>query len=322
MDPYKVLGVASNASEKEIKKAYRKKAHKYHPDKSSGDETKFKEVNEAYQRITEPERFANEGGFGGPSPDIDDLFSSMFGFRGRGRARRGQDYRVSLKISFKEACMGCKKTVEFSVSEPCEPCEGIGAKAGDYKPCTTCGGTGKLRQRSGFLQLEVPCNTCMGKGSSIIKACSECKGSGSVNTPKKHELSIPSLRETGNVLRVRGGGEPAHAQGMQPGDLLVQLHVENKPGFSRSGTDVETELKITLKEALLGTEKEVDTIHGATTVKVPECTRPKQKLSLNNKGAKNPQNDQLGRHLLRINIDFPDVLDDDQKEMIGKVFND
>lgn len=329
-DPYQVLGVSAGASEEEVKKAYRKLAHKLHPDKNPGDEKaaeKFKEVNEAYERITKPEKFAEEQ-FGG-SANVNDIFEHIFGggfdpFAGFGRSggvfRRGQNYSASIKLTFEEAAFGCKKVVEFDVQEDCGACQGKGATAGNYSTCHTCGGSGHVHQRQGLMRLAMPCPACHGAGIQIDTPCGDCRGSGKQLKHRKHEVKVPPLRSTGDQLRIKGGGEPATGSDMVPGDLMIRIIVEPKKGFTREATDIKTEFSITLKEALLGTEKEVDTIHGKAKVKIPACTSSGQKLSLKGKGAKSPKTGEFGRHIIVIKIEFPKKLTKKQKEMIEEVF--
>lgn len=321
------MGISPDASESEVKKAYRKLAHKWHPDKNPDDpkaEEKFKEVSEAYQRITNPEAFASDNpyaggfGFGDASSIFEDLFGNIFG---GGRQRRGQDFRTKIHLTFEEACFGATKTVEFDVPVSCNTCSGVGATTGNYESCEVCNGSGQISQRHGFMQMNMPCSACRGRGITIITPCESCKGSGSVLEHRKHEVKVPPMRETGNVLRVRGAGGKA-SPGVLPGDLHIQIFVEPKPGFTRTHMDVESVLSISLKEALLGTKKEIETIHGNVIVKIPECSKPGQKISLKDKGAKNPKTHKFGRHLVRLDIEFPKNLTKKQKKSIERLFDD
>lgn len=327
-NPYEVLGVSQDASEDEIKKAYRKLAHQWHPDKHGGDkgaEEKFKEISEAYQRITNPEQFVQSQGpdmsgfqgFNG-SDFINDIFENMFGGSVR-QTHQASNFQAQLTISFEESCFGCKKTVEFDIPEVCISCSGIGAATGDYAACGQCGGSGRIAQRAGFMQIQTACPGCGGKKFKIKKSCQSCSGSGTTTCHKKHEIHIPSLRTTGNVLRVKGAG--GTAPNANPGDLLIHISVNEKFGFIREGKDILTDFTLSLKEALLGTEKEVETIHGKAKVKVPECVRPGQKLSLKDKGAVGPDG-VTGAHLLKVKIEFPSKLTDEQKEQIARIFNE
>lgn len=324
MDPYKVLGVNPDASDDDIKKAYRKLAQQYHPDKNQGSkeaEDKFKEINEAYQRITNPDAFKSEqpqsaGGFGVHPPDfINDIFEGLFG--NKQHTATGQNYQIQVSLTFEEACFGCTKTVEFDASEYCAACNGIGAMPGKYVACPGCGGTGAVLQSNGIFQLRTTCPSCAGKKIRIQTNCVSCNGTARTMVHKKNDVQVPPLRATGNVLRIRGAGE--NIINGQPGDLLIRLLISEKPGFIRRDSDVETELRLSLKEALLGTEKVVNTIHGTSKVHVPECTKPNQKLSLKDKGAPHPSGG-FGAHLLKIKIDFPNSLNDEQKQTIEKVF--
>lgn len=330
MDPYQILGVSRDASAAEVKKSYRKLAQKWHPDKNAGDkkaEEKFKEVKEAYERITQPEKFSNESFSGDPfagmhdASVINDIFENIFGrgFNQRPNAVRGQNYSASVRLTFEESCFGCDKTIEFDVRENCNTCKGVGATEGNYTACGKCEGTGRVYQRQGLMRLAVPCHDCQGSGVKIQKACGDCSGTGQVYNHRKHDISIPPLRSTGNQLRIRGGGENPPVPNAVPGDLLVRVIVEPKSGFARKGIDVLTNISVTLKEALLGTEKDIETIHGTMKLKVPSCTKPGQKLSLAKKGAKSPKTGEFGRHIVQVTVDFPAQLTDEQKETIEKV---
>lgn len=328
MDPYSVLGINKDASEDEVKKAFKKLAIKYHPDRNPNDkaaEEKFKEINEAYQRITNPEQFKNGAppgfdpfnGFNGmPNDIINDILDGIFG--GGFRPRTGPNYQTDLTITFEESCLGCNKKVEVSIPSNCVECNGVGAKIGDFDVCSQCRGSGQVISTSGFLRVQTTCPACGGKKVAIKTPCSICNGSGVTLVKKTHEVEIPPLRNSGNILRVKGAG--GQIKGGTAGDLLIRLMVVGKLGFERIGTDIETELELTIKEALLGSEKVIETIHGPATMKVPECTKPNQKLSLKGKGAKDTKTGELGRHLVKVKVNFPETLTQDQKDQIEKVF--
>jgi len=330
-DPYKILGLERGASEEEVKKAYRKLATQHHPDMNGGSkesEEKFKEISAAYQQITDPK--AQQGGFeqGGGGFDFgnfNDIFSNIGdffgGFGGHPHQQRGQSVSTVVSLTFEESCFGCTKQVRINMDEPCGNCGGVGAKEGNYEVCAGCKGSGQNQVQKGFLTFSSGvCKVCGGKRFKINVACDKCSGAGTVKIDRTHDVVIPPCVQTGSALQVNGAGL-AGLNGTAAGDLVVRIQVQSSSEFKREGTDVHGGFTISLKEALLGTEKDVKTIHSqATTVKIPPLTRPGQKLSLKGLGAKNPNTGEFGRHILNITVDFPTTLTEEQRTMVEKIF--
>ena len=315
-DYYEVLGVAKGASEDEIKKAYRKLAKKYHPDLNPGDkeaESKFKEVNEAYEVLSDQEKRARYdqfghagvdpnfgGGAAGGSPfqggfDFTDIFDSFFGGFGGGSRRanpnaprRGSDVQANIVISFEEAAKGCKKTVTYQQIETCSDCHGTGAAAGTSpKTCDHCHGTGQVRisQRTpfGVVQSTQTCDRCGGTGKIVETPCKTCDGKGRVRRHKSLEITVPAGIDDEQILNVSGKGN-AGANGGPAGDLHVYVSVRPHPIFERRGSDVWCEMPITFTQAALGADVEVPTLDGKVSYHVHEGTQPGDVFRLKGKG--------------------------------------
>lgn len=320
-NPYKVLGINEGASADEAKKAYRKLAQKYHPDKTGGDEEKFKEISEAYQRIVDPDKFKEEGfggfdgfsdfaGFGGFDNFINDIFN-------RKSIRKGVDFTTQLTITFTEACLGSERDIKFDVMDTCVPCDGIGAAPGGFATCTTCDGSGQRTFTRGIMQIRSGvCLDCKGKGIKITKACDKCNGAGKSKRTITEKITIPGCIDNGTTLRMKGKGGFAPKQGV-PGDILIRLIV-GKSKFSRQGRDIFADTVISVKDALLGKELEIETIHGKKTLKIPSCTAHGTKLGLTEQGAKD-RSGKLGRHIAVIKVKFPDTLTEEQKKLIQQL---
>jgi len=311
-DYYEILGVSRNATDSEIKSAYRKLAVKYHPDKNPGNkeaEEKFKEIQEAYSVLSNPEKRAHydrfghsEGiggqGFGGfadiPLSDLEDILfnffeSSSFGNyrqrRGSNKsARRGADLRYDLEISLEEAFSGVEKKIVIPRLELCEECNGSGAERGTRpETCITCKGTGQVTYKQGFFSVSRTCMNCKGTGQFIRTPCKSCKGTGQVEKEKTLYVKIPAGADTGLRIRIAGEGE-AGKYGGQSGDLFVVIHVAEHETFKRQGSDLYTSIPISFAQAALGTELKINTLDGEATLKIPAGTQTGTVFRIENKG--------------------------------------
>ena len=355
-DYYEVLGVPRTASEDEIKKAYRKLAKKYHPDMNPGDKTaeeKFKEVNEAYEVLSDAEKKARydqfghagvdpnygagagaggfSGGFGGV--DLNDLFGDFFGgfggFGGSSRRantanapRKGADIRVSLALSFMEAVHGCTKTVSISRQDVCPACGGTGAAAGTSpETCPDCHGTGQVvvQQRTpfGVMQSARPCTRCGGKGKIIKTPCAKCHGTGKVSSPKKIEVKVPAGIDDDQSLRLQGLGD-AGANGGPAGDLIVIITVRPDPMFERDRYDVHVTVPITYSQAVLGADVVVPTIDGKVQYTVPDGTQSGTTFRLRGKGIQYVNGRGRGDQYVHVMVEIPKKLNKAQREALKK----
>ena len=345
-DYYEVLGVNKDASDDEIKKAYRQAAKKYHPDLHPGDkeaEEKFKEVNEAYEVLSDKEKKArydqfghagvdpNYGAGGAGSPfgqDIDfgDIFSSFFGgFGGRRSAnpnapRRGSDIETQLYISFEEAAKGCKKTVQYQAVSTCKDCNGTGAQRGTSpKTCSACGGRGQvtINQRTpfGVVQTSRPCDACKGRGKIIETPCRTCNGRGQVRRKKTVEVNIPAGINDDQVLNVAGHGNSG-TNGGPAGDLHVYIGIRPHPIFERRGDDVWCDLPITFTQAALGATVTVPTLDGKASYDIHEGTQPGDVFKLKGKGIQHLGSKGRGDQYVKVVIEVPKNLNSKQKQLI------
>ncbi|MCY1715276.1 molecular chaperone DnaJ [Caproiciproducens galactitolivorans] len=351
-DYYEVMGVPKNATDAEIKKAYRKLAKKYHPDLNPGDkaaEASFKEVNEAYEVLSDKDKRARYdqfghagvdpnfgGGAGGGSPftgdiDLGDIFNSFFGggfggggFGGRtvnpNAPRRGSDTETTVNISFEEAAKGCKQTITFQNIDTCDHCGGSGAEKGTTaKTCPNCSGTGQVRinQRTpfGVVQTSRSCDRCGGKGKVIDTPCPTCGGTGRVRKPKTIEINIPAGIDNEQILNVGGQGN-AGTNGGPAGDLRVYVNVRPHPIFERRGNDVWCEVPITFTQAALGAEVVVPTIDGRVSYQVREGTQPGDVFKLKGKGIPRISGHGRGDQYVRMTIEVPKNLSQRQKTLL------
>ncbi|GIW40554.1 MAG: chaperone protein DnaJ [Candidatus Binatia bacterium] len=339
-DYYEVLGVGRDASLEEIKKAYRKLALKYHPDRNPGDkvaEEKFKEASEAYQVLSDPERRAQYdrfghaafdatmagGGFGGfdfRAPSFEDLFQDLFGdffgmSRGRSRGRRGEDLRLDLELKFEEAVFGTERVVEVPRTVVCEECHGEGTRGGRPRSaCPRCRGTGQLRYQQGFFTVAKTCPQCSGQGSVITDPCRTCGGSGLVQKVHKLTVRIPPGVDRGTRLRLRGEGERG-LNGGPPGDLYVVIDVAEHPLFRRQGNDIVCEVPISFPQAALGTEIEVPTLSGKVKMKIPPGTQSGSVFRLRGHGVPDARG-RKGDQLVKIVVETPRRLTPRQRELL------
>ena len=352
-DYYEVLGVQKGASEEEIKKAYKKMARKYHPDLNPGDkdaEEKFKEVNEAYEVLSDSEKKAryDQFGFAGVDPnfgaggggygggagfdfgDLGDIFGSFFGGGfGGGQTRRnpnapqrGESIRMNLTISFEEAAFGCEKELELDRYESCETCHGSGAAPGTSpETCPDCGGSGVIQTRRqtpmGVFASTAPCSRCGGRGKIIKEPCKECRGSGMVRRRRKIQASVPAGIDNGQTISIRGQGH-AGKNGGPAGDLLVTITVRPHELFRREGTSVLCEAPITFPQAVLGAELEIPTIDGKVKYDIPEGTQSGTTFRLKGKGIPALNGRGRGDQYVTVYIETPRNLNREQKEALKK----
>jgi len=346
-DYYEVLGVDKSADEGAIKKAYRQLAKKYHPDMNPGDaeaEVKFKEVNEAYDILSDPDKKAKydqyghaafdpasgAGGFGGFGDfgfDVGDIFSSFFG-GGMGSSRRngpirGDNITVRLTLTFEEAVFGCKKEITYQKVQKCGTCSGSGAAAGTSpKTCSTCGGSGQVRvqQRTpfGYMQTQKQCEACGGKGKIVEKPCGDCKGNGYVRAGKKLDVNIPAGVDDGQQIALRGQGSDG-MNGGSAGDLIILIAVRPHSVFERDGDDLYCEVPITFAEAALGAEIDIPTLEGSQKYNIPEGTQTGTTFTLRSKGVQRINNPKYHGDLhFTVVVEVPKGLNREQKELLQK----
>lgn len=342
-DYYDILGISKGASDDEIKKAYRKLAMKYHPDRNPDNkeaEEKFKDINEAYQVLSDPQKKSQydqfgttdfNGGFGGSGGfdfsgmgGFEDIFDSFFGggfsSRRRNGPERGADLEYTLNLTFEEAVFGVEKEISISKNENCENCNGTGSKPGsNAKTCDKCGGTGQVRyQRNtplGSFVSTATCDKCNGTGKVITDPCSHCHGKGTVRKNKKVKIKIPAGVDTGNVLPLRGQGEPGK-NGGPTGDLYINIRVSSHKVFNRKGFDIYIEEHISFGKASFGTELKVPTIDGDVKYKVPAGTQSGTVFRLRGKGVPKVNGHGRGDEYVKIIVDIPKVLNEKQKEAL------
>jgi molecular chaperone DnaJ len=340
-DYYELLEVNRNASESEIKKAYRRLAVKHHPDKNAGDkasEDKFKEVSEAYEILSDPEKRArydqfghaalgggfSSGGFGGGSPFGDifgDIFGDVFG-GGRqkaGRGRRGDDLQYNMEVTFEEAAFGVEKKIDIPYAKRCEPCGGSGAKPGTSpKTCPTCQGAGQMRFQQGFFSVSKTCSHCNGEGRVVEHPCPTCRGAGTVRDKKNLSVKVPAGVETGIRLKLTGEGGQG-AKGGPNGDLYVALTVREHSIFRREDNDVICEIPISFTQAALGCEIEVPTLDGKVSMKIPEGTQSGALFRMRGKGVPALQGYGRGDHLVIAKVETPTNLNRQQRDLLEEL---
>ncbi|MBQ4835048.1 MULTISPECIES: molecular chaperone DnaJ [Pseudoalteromonas] len=343
-DYYEVLGVTKDAGERDIKKAYKRLAMKYHPDRTAGDEAleaKFKEVKEAYEVLTDSQKRqmydqyghaafeqnggGGHGGFGGGA-DFGDIFGDVFGdiFGGGGgrrqsRQQRGADLRYSLDLTLEEAVKGKDVEIKVPTWVSCKPCDGSGAKAGSKpKTCSTCHGAGQVQMRQGFFAVQQTCPTCQGTGQVISDPCDSCHGQGRVEKTKTLSVKIPAGVDTGDRIRLSGEGE-AGMHGAPAGDLYVQVTVREHPIFVRDGNNLYCEVPISFTTAALGGEIEVPTLDGRANLKIPSESQTGKMFRMRGKGVKSVRSGSVGDLICKVVIETPVNLNERQKELLKEL---
>lgn len=340
-DYYEVLGVDKSATDDEIKQAYRNLAKKYHPDLNKNDpdaEAKFKEVNEAYEVLSDPNKrsqydaYGHSGpqGFGGGAGGFggfEDIFETVFGNSGifgssrrRTGPERGNDLRYDLEITFEEAAFGVKKEITIIREEDCDECHGTGAEPGSsVETCSVCKGTGQVRATQntifGSFASVQTCSNCKGSGKVIMKPCKRCSGNGHVRKSRKLSINIPAGIDDGQAISLRGEGEHGR-RGGAPGDLYVYITVKPHKLFKRRGYDLYMDMSISFAQAALGSELEVPTLEGTIRYKIPEATQPGTIFRIRNQGIKKLNNNDKGDLFITINIEVPKKLTSKQKELL------
>ncbi len=346
-DYYEVLGIDRKASTEEIKKAYRKLAKESHPDLHPHDkeaEARFKEINEANEILSDPEKrsrydqFGMEGpagaggfgGFGGFNASgmggFESIFDQLFGGMGggatrRGGPRRGSDLRYDLRITFEEAAFGCKKSFDFTRRERCEACHGSGAKAGTQpQTCPTCRGSGQVRAGGGFMVTVRTCPTCGGSGKIVKDPCQDCSGSGHVRKKRTASVNVPAGIDDGQVIVMNGQGEPGE-NGGPDGDLQIVVTVTPHKLFVRDGTNLYLEMPISFTQAALGAEIDVPTLSGYVKHRIPEGTQAETQFRLKGQGVQRLNSSVRGDLILKVRVEVPRRLSDKQKDLLRQFEN-
>lgn len=335
-DYYEVLGVGKQAGEDELKKAYRKLAMKYHPDRNPGDhsaEERFKEVSEAYEVLTDAQKRAvydqygheglsrggGGGGFGGAGGFADifgDVFSDIFGGGGRSGPRRGADLRYMMELTLEQAVFGSTESIRIPSWEECESCHGHGTADGKKPPaCPTCRGSGQVRVQQGFFVLQQTCPQCRGRGTLVTDPCKTCRGAGKLRREKTLEVKIPPGVDTGDRIRLSGEGEPGE-QNAASGDLYVQISVKPHEIFERDGNDLHCSVPISVVTAALGGKIEVPTLEGGIEIEVPEGSQSGKQFRLRGRGVRSVRTSGPGDLYCTVFVETPVRLTKAQKELL------
>ena len=344
-DFYEVLGVPKNASDDEIKKAYRKLAMKWHPDRNQGDasaESKFKEVKEAYEMLSDAEKRGAydqyghagvdpnmRGGAGGPGGFGDafgDIFGDIFGGGRRGggggggrQVFRGNDLSYAMDITLEEAAAGKESQIRIPSWDSCSPCDGTGAKPGTQaKTCTTCHGAGQVQMRQGFFSVQQTCPHCNGKGKIIADPCNTCHGQGQTKTNKTLEIKIPAGIDDGMRIRSTGNGEPGQ-NGGPPGDLFIEIRLRKHDIFERDGDDLHCQVPVNMTSAALGGEIDLPTLAGKATIEIPEGTQNGKTFRLRGKGIKGVRSSIAGDLYCHIVTETPVKLTEHQRKLLKEL---
>ncbi len=348
-DYYEVLGVERTASAQDLKSAYRKLAHQYHPDKNPNDkqaEEKFKDISEAYAVLSDEQkraaydRFGHAGvsassgpgaegfpfGFGGfQTGNLNDIFGDIFGEvfgagggrRGRGPRNRGADLRYNLELSFEEAAFGCETKVRLPRPKRCEACGGSGSRTGRQSRCPSCGGSGEQRFQQGFFAVSRTCARCSGSGTVLAEPCTVCRGDGRVEGQSELSLRIPPGLETGSRIRLEGEGEPGE-RGGPAGDLYVVVQVRDHPIFKREDQNVVCSVPISFIQAALGAQIDVPTLDGKVQMKIPAGTQTGRVFRLRERGVPSPGGHRRGDQLVEVVVETPTHLTRDQRELLER----
>ena len=345
-DYYEILGVARNASEDDIKKAYRKLAMKYHPDRNQGEaakaaEEKFKEVKEAYEMLSDPQkraaydRYGHAGvdpnlrggagggdGFAGFSEAFGDIFGDIFGAPRGARGRqmyRGSDLSYAMEITLEEAARGKEAQIRIPSWEDCDTCRGTGAKPGtSAKTCPTCHGNGVVQMRQGFFSVQQTCPHCHGSGKIIPEPCPTCHGEGKIKRHKTLEIKIPAGIDDGMRIRSSGNGEPGR-NGGPPGDLYIEIRIRKHELFERDGDDLHVQVPISITTAALGGEVDVPTLDGKATIDIPEGTQHGKTFRLRGRGIKGVRSSYPGDLYAHIAVETPVKLTEHQRRLLREL---
>ncbi|MBO9718436.1 MAG: molecular chaperone DnaJ [Pseudoxanthomonas sp.] len=336
-DYYEVLGVARDASDEELKKAYRRCAMKHHPDRNPGDsaaEAAFKECKEAYEVLSDAaKRRAYDahghaafehgmGGGGGPGPDMGDIFGDIFGtiFGGAGggrAARRGADIGYVMELDLEEAVAGIEKRIEIPTLSECGLCKGSGSEDGKVETCNTCHGRGQVRFQRGIFTMQQACPECGGRGQVVRNPCKECHGAGRIEDEKVLSVKIPAGVDSGDRIRLTGEGE-AGPPGTPPGDLYVEVRVREHEIFRRDGDDLHCEVPIRISQAALGDTVNVPTLDGEAEIRIPAETQAGKVFRLRGKGVKSVRSRSAGDLYCRVVVETPINLTAEQRELLEK----
>ncbi|HEV8677684.1 MAG TPA: molecular chaperone DnaJ [Candidatus Paceibacterota bacterium] len=345
-DYYDVLGVDKKASKDDIKKAFHKLAHKYHPDKSSGDADKFKELSEAYSILSDDKKraeydsygqtFGGNGGFsgaqgfdfsqfqdafsGGMGFDFGDIFGDFFG-GGGGQGRRGRDISIDVEISFKESVFGTSRKVLLAKVSTCDTCHGTGGKPGtDLETCKVCNGAGRVHETTnsvfGQVTIQRACRNCHGTGRVPKEKCATCRGEGVYRKQEEVDINVPAGIDGGEMVRLTGQGEAV--MGGPSGDLYVKIHVTPDKRYKKEGANIASDLSVKLSDALLGADYQVETLDGNETVSIPAGVTHGEQLTIKGKGIPNGRG-KRGDFVVRVKINLPQKLSKNAKNLIEKL---
>lgn len=333
-DYYEILGVSRSAEDREIKKAYKRLAMKYHPDRNIGNknaEAKFKEIKKAYEILTDKQKRAAYDQYGdaafeqtnSSNADFSDIFGDVFGdiFGGsrRHKSNRGADLRYNIELTLEEAVGGITKTIRIPALEKCDVCNGSGARSGTRpQTCSTCIGSGQVQMRQGFFTVQQTCPKCHGRGSFINEPCNHCHGHGKVEKFKTLSVKIPAGVDTGDRIRLSGEGEAGDNNSLS-GDLYVQVSVKKHPIFEREDNNLYCEVPINFVMAALGGEIEVPTLNGRVKLKIPSETQTGKLFRMRSKGVRSIRGHSIGDLLCRVVVETPVHLNDKQRSLLREL---